>query len=74
MKQREFIAVKITQSVALRSDRSVGEMPRPVVTKTAVMTPVTLLKSQEQLCQQKHMGRGLKHKTRNRVKSAKSPN
>lgn len=41
-------------------------MPRLVVTNTAVMTPVTLLKSQEP-CQQKHMGGGLKHKICNLV-------
>lgn len=74
MKQEEFIAMKMTQNVALRSDGSVGEMPRPVVTNTAVMTPVTLPKSQEQPCQQKHMGRGLKHKTCNLVNSATSQN
>lgn len=39
MKQEVFIAMRLTQNVALRSDRSVGEMPRAVVTNTAGMTP-----------------------------------
>ncbi len=59
-KQEEFNVMKMTQNVALRSDGSVGEKPRPVVTNTAVMTPVTLLRSQKQPCLQKNVGRGLK--------------
>lgn len=54
MKQEEFNAMKMTQNVALRSDRSVGQMPRPAVTNTAVMTPVTLLRSQKQPCTEKY--------------------
>lgn len=62
MKQEGFIARKMTGSVALRSDRSVGEMPGSVVTNTAVMTSVTLLRRRSQKRQQKHMWRGLKYK------------
>lgn len=62
--------LKMTLNVALRSNRGVGEMPRPGVTNTTVMTPVTLLKScsPKQPCQQERMGRGLHHKTCNLVK------
>lgn len=49
--------------------RSVGEKPRPVVTNTVVMTPVTLLKSQHP-SQQKHMERGLKREICNLGNSA----
>lgn len=50
MKQEEFTTMKKTQNVTLGSDRSAGEVPRPAVTNTAVMTPVTLLQSQELNC------------------------
>lgn len=57
MKRYEFIARKMAGNVALRSDRSVGETPRSVVTNTAVMTSVTLLKTHGQKRLQKHVGR-----------------
>lgn len=52
------MAVKMTQNGALRSDRRVGETPRPVVTNTAVMTRLTLLTRPEQPSRQKHIRRG----------------
>lgn len=52
------MAVKMTQNGALRSDRRVGETPRPVVTNTAVMTRLTLLTRTEQPSRQNHIRRG----------------
>lgn len=52
------MAMKMTQNGALRSDRRVGETPRPAATNTAVMTRLTLLTRPEQPSRQKHIRRG----------------
>lgn len=59
MKREQFIVTEMAQNVALRSDRSVGGMPRSVLTNAALATLVTLLKScnQKRPQQQKNISR-----------------